>query len=221
MKYKTLAFILITLFLFGLFMNIYINTDNNLASIKNKIIRLHVVANSDSLSDQEIKLRVRDAVLREMKPVFKDLTDTDKAKVVITDNLGFIKTTVQKELESLGKNFPVEVELEKCEFPNVKYGELIFPQGEYQALNIKIGKGEGKNWWCVMFPPLCFTDMAQEVVLQEEELNEVLTPKEIELLKNGIQEEIPIKIKFKVAEIYKSFNEKITKLIRKDTENIK
>ena len=72
-----------------------------------------------------------------------------------------------------------------------------------------------------MFPPLCFTDMAQEVVLHEEALNEILTPKEIELLKNGVQEEIPIKIKFKVAEIYKSFNEKITKLIRKNTEFVK
>ncbi len=221
MKYKILAFILITLLLYGLFMNIYINTDNNLADIKNKIIRLHIVANSDSLSDQEIKLRVRDAVLKEMKPAFKDLADADKAKIVIMDNLGFIKTTVEKELEGLGKSFPVEVELEKCEFPNVKYGELLFPQGEYQALNIRIGNGKGKNWWCVMFPPLCFTDMAQEVVLHEEALNEILTPKEIELLKNGVQEEIPIKIKFKVAEIYKSFNEKITKLIRKNTEFVK
>ena len=221
MKYKILAFILITLFLFGLFMNIYINTDNNLAGIKNKIIRLHIVANSDSLSDQQIKLRVRDAVIKEMKPAFKNLTDTEKAKTVITDNLVFIKTTVEKELDSMGKNFPVEIELEKCEFPNVKYGELLFPQGEYQALNIRIGKGQGKNWWCVMFPPLCFTDMTQEVVLEEEKLSEILTVKEIELLKNGVEKEIPIKIKFKVAEIYKSFNEKVANLIRKNTEIVK
>ncbi len=216
MKYKLIAFILITLFLYGFFMNTYINTDSDFAGIKNKIVRLHIIANSDSLKDQEIKLRVRDAVLEKMKPAFKDLTDTEKAKEIITDNMETIKATVQEELTKMGKNFPVEVELSKCDFPTKKYGDFTFPEGEYQALNIKIGNGQGKNWWCVMFPPLCFVDLAQEANLGEEEFREVLSKEEMEMLKNGTK--VPIKIKFKVAEIYKSLNSKISRLIRKETE---
>lgn len=219
MKYKLIAFVLITLFLYGIFMNIYINTDSNFAAIKNKIIRLHIIANSDSLKDQELKLKVRDAVLNKMKPVFNDLKDTDKAKEIIKDNMEVIKSTVQKELEAAGKNFPIEVELTECDFPTKKYGDLTFPKGEYQALNIKIGNGQGKNWWCVMFPPLCFVDIAQEMgIMEEEELQEVLSKEEIELLKNGTIDKVPIKIKFKIAEIYKSINSKISKLMRKETE---
>lgn len=218
MKYKIIAFILITLSLYGLFMNIYINTDSNFAGIKNKVIRLHIIANSDSLKDQEIKLKVKDAVLEKMKPVFNGLEDTEKAKKIIEDNMEIIKATVQKELEAAGKNFPVEVELSKCDFPTKKYGELTFPKGEYQALNIKIGNGEGKNWWCVMFPPLCFVDIIQDIDIQNGELQEVLSKEEIELLKNGSLDKIPIKIKFKVAEIYKSINSKILKLLGKETE---
>lgn len=220
MKYKIISFIVIALFIFGLFMNIYINTDSNFSGIKNKIIRLHVVANSDSPDDQEIKLKVRDAVVSELSPAIKDLTDVNKVNAFITDNLDTIKKTAQKELEKLDKRFPIEIELGKYEFPTKVYGDFTFPGGEYQALNIKIGNGQGKNWWCVMFPPLCFVDIAQGVVSKNtiDELKEVLTEEEIEMLKSNRQEEIPVKLKFKIAEIYKMLNIKVAKIIRKNTE---
>lgn len=220
MKYKIISFIIITLFIFGLFMNIYINRDSCLANIKNKIIRLHIVANSDSAEDQEIKLKVRDIVLKELGPAFKDITDTEKAGLIIKKNLGFIKNKIQSELIKMNKDFPVEVCLSKYEFPTRVYGEYTLPKGEYQALNVKIGNGKGKNWWCVMFPPLCFVDITQGGASKNalDEIKEVLSKEEIDLLKTDYHEEVPIKLKFKIAEMYKKLNLKVAKIIRKNKQ---
>jgi len=220
MKYKIISFIIITLFIFGIFMNIYINKDTCLANIKDKIIRLHIIANSDSAEDQEIKLRVRDVVLKELSPVIKEITDTEKAGLVIKKNLDLIKNRIQNELKKINKDFPVEVCLSKHEFPTKVYGEYTLPKGEYQALNVKIGNGSGGNWWCVMFPPLCFVDIAQggtsEDVLNE--MKEVLSKEEISLLQNSYYERLPIKLKFKISEIYKNLNMKVAKIIRKNKQ---
>lgn len=201
-------------------MNIYINKDSCLAGIKNKIIRLHIVANSDSAEDQEIKLRVRDIVLKELSPAFKDITDTEKAGLIIKRNLDFLKDKIQNELKKMNKDFPVEVCLSKYEFPTRVYGEYTLPKGEYQALNVKIGNGQGKNWWCVMFPPLCFVDIAQGGTSKDvlDEIKEVLSKEEIDLLKTDYYEKVPIKLKSKIAEIYKNLNLKMAKIIRKNKQ---
>lgn len=220
MKYKFVAFLIAALFIFGLLMNIYINTDYTFSNIKDKIIRLHVVANSDSPEDQALKLSIRDAVINEMAPILKDLTETEKVKAIIVDNLESIKKAAQIEMEKLNKNFPISVELGEYEFPTKVYGNFTFPAGKYQALNIRIGEGKGKNWWCVMFPPLCFIDIAQGAVSDDilKEFKEVLTEKEMELLKTHREDEIPVKMKFKIVELAKSFNTKIAKILGKKLE---
>lgn len=217
MKYKFIAFLILVLFVFGILMNTYINTDHTLSNIKDKIIRLHVVANSDSPKDQALKLSIRDAIINELTPMLKDLTEAEKVKTMIADNLDNIKETAEKELERLGEKYDITVDLGVHEFPTKMYGNLSFPAGEYQALNVVIGEGGGKNWWCVMFPPLCFVDIAQGVVSEKslEELKEVLTEQEINMIKSGRQEEIPVKIKFKIAEIYEKLNIKVAKIIGK------
>lgn len=220
MKYKFVAFLIAALFIFGLLMNIYINTDYTFSNIKDKIIRLHVVANSDSPEDQALKLSIRDVVINEMAPILKDLTETEKVKAIIVDNLESIKKAAQIEMEKLNKNFPISVELGEYEFPTKVYGNFTFPAGKYQALNIRIGEGKGKNWWCVMFPPLCFIDIAQGAVSDDilKEFKEVLTEKEMELLKTHREDEIPVKMKFKIVELAKSFNTKIAKILGKKLE---
>jgi len=119
----------------------------------------------------------------------------------------------------LGKSYPIDIELGIFEFPTKVYGDLTFPAGSYQALNVKIGEAKGKNWWCVMFPPLCFVDIAQGVVSEKtlEEFKEILEENELELLKSqkGNGEDI-VKIKFKLAEIAKNLNKNLAKIIGKE-----
>lgn len=222
MRYKIMCFILVTLFLFGTLMNLHINEDSILAGIKDKIIRLHVVANSDSPEDQAIKLHIRDVILEELKPKMGNFNSPEEVKNYIKSNLDNLKIMLEEEMKKIGKNYPIEIELGNFEFPTKVYGPLSFPAGNYQALNVKIGEAQGKNWWCVMFPPLCFVDIAQGVVSENvlEEFKEILDEEELELLKSGKNDkedkENEVKIKFKLVEMAKSINKNFAKLIGKD-----
>lgn len=192
--------------------------DNQMAGLKNKVVRLHILANSDSLEDQNIKLRIKEAILTELSPEIKKLPDAETTNSYIKNNLEKIKAIAENELKKLNKGFPVEVKLGKYEFPTKVYGDFTFPQGEYQALNIKIGHGEGKNWWCVMFPPLCFVDIAQNHGPNDsiEGLKKIFTEEEIEILKSENRGRSSVKLKFKIAEIYENLNMKIAKTLRKN-----
>ncbi|SHI52247.1 stage II sporulation protein R [Lutispora thermophila] len=219
MKYKIISFILITFFIFGLLMNLHINNDSTLGNIKDKIIRLHVVANSDSPEDQSIKLHIRDAIIKELEPKLQDLKTQEEVKSIILANMDNLMAAAKEEMATLGKNFPIQIEFGTFEFPTKVYGDLSFPAGTYQALNVKIGEAQGKNWWCVMFPPLCFVDIAQGVVSEKtlEEFKEILDENELELLKSKKDDEKEtVKIKFKLVEMAKDFNKNLAKIIGKE-----
>lgn len=219
MKYKIISFILITFFIFGLLMNLHINNDSVLGDIKDKIIRLHVVANSDSPEDQAIKLHIRDAIIKELEPKLENLKNQEEVKNLISANMDNLIAAAEEEMARLGKSFPIDIELGTYEFPTKVYGDLSFPAGSYQALNVKIGEAQGKNWWCVMFPPLCFVDIAQGVISEKtlEEFKEILDEDELELLKSKKNsEEETVKIKFKLVEMAKNFNKNLAKIIGKE-----
>lgn len=219
MKYKIISFILITFFIFGLLMNLHINNDSVLGDIKDKIIRLHVVANSDSPEDQAIKLQIRDAIIKELEPKLENLKNQEEVKNIISANMDNLIAAAEEEMARLGKSFPIDIELGTYEFPTKVYGDLSFPAGSYQALNVKIGEAQGKNWWCVMFPPLCFVDIAQGVISEKtlEEFKEILDEDELELLKSKKNsEEETVKIKFKLVEMAKNFNKNLAKIIGKE-----
>jgi len=219
MKYKIISFILITFFIFGLLMNLHINNDSVLGDIKDKIIRLHVVANSDSPEDQAIKLHIRDAIIKELEPKLENLKNQEEVKNIISANMDNLIAAAEEEMARLGKSFPIDIELGTYEFPTKIYGDLSFPAGSYQALNVKIGEAQGKNWWCVMFPPLCFVDIAQGVISEKtlEEFKEILDEDELELLKSKKNsEEETVKIKFKLVEMAKNFNKNLAKIIGKE-----
>jgi stage II sporulation protein R len=127
-----------------------------------EIIRFRVIAASDRPADQSLKLDVRDAVLDYLKPDLQQAGDVNMASEVIEGHLPQIRQVVQDTLKSRGSSSLVDVTWGMTDFPNKAYGPLIFPAGSYQALKIVIGSGGGKNWWCVLFPPLCYVDLTRE-----------------------------------------------------------
>lgn len=168
-------------------------------SIAQKIIRFHVIANSDSDEDQALKLKVKERVVESMKPVLAQADGVDEARRVMKEHLGEIERTASETLQEEGSSYSVHAELTTSHFPVKSYGEFTFPDGDYEALRIIIGAGEGKNWWCVMYPKLCFVDSLYTVVPEESkrELKSQLTDEEYEELLQG---EKPVKIRWKLLE---------------------
>lgn len=173
------------------------------SGLEQELIRFHVIANSDSEEDQILKLKVRDAILSEMKPILDEANSVEQSRQIILDNTDIIKTTAEKIIKENNKNYNVNVKLESAIFPTKKYGDIVLPAGEYEALRVVIGDGSGKNWWCVMFPPLCFVDITHGTVPDEtkQELKNVLSEEEYKLIVSAESEDVvPIKIKFKLVE---------------------
>ncbi|AZK45858.1 stage II sporulation protein R [Paenibacillus lentus] len=130
-------------------------------SIPEESIRLRILANSDRPGDQVIKRRVRDAIVEQMNGWVQQLEhplSLTEARQIIENNLALVEDTVKQTLEKSGKTYTYQVELGMVSFPTKMYGGAVYPAGEYEALRVTLGKGEGKNWWCVLFPPLCFVD---------------------------------------------------------------
>lgn len=127
------------------------------------LIRLHVVAKSDSEADQSIKLKVRDAVIEYLQPAMTDITDASRAKVWVRENLAELEAAANQTLSTLGVDCGARVSFCREEFPRRVYDSFTLPAGIYDSLRITIGEGEGKNWWCVVFPTLCFSATAEEL----------------------------------------------------------
>lgn len=123
--------------------------------IRSDVIRLHILANSDKTYDQELKLKVRDAVLKEGADIFSGNITKAEALKSISKQRNRLKKIAEKTIKENGYNYNVTIKLENEYFETRSYGEVTMPAGKYMAVRIIIGKGEGKNWWCVMFPPLC------------------------------------------------------------------
>ncbi len=128
------------------------------------ILRLHIRANSDSEADQQIKLRVRDAVL----PYFKAADSYEDARAFLEEHGSSIQTICEQTLSECNAGYGVYLKLGKETFPDRNYGGVLYPAGDYDALVIVLGSGEGHNWWCVLYPPLCIVTPNGEVVDVEE-----------------------------------------------------
>ncbi|RJQ29654.1 MAG: stage II sporulation protein R [Peptococcaceae bacterium] len=128
------------------------------------LIRLHVVANSDSAADQALKQKVRDEIVRAVGPDFSKTRDAAGARQVAEADLGYIHAVASRVVRAEGKNYPVSVSLGRYAFPTKAYDYFVLPAGDYEAVRVVIGRGDGANWWCVLFPPLCFVDLSREAV---------------------------------------------------------
>ena len=171
-------------------------TESIQKSIASKILRFHVLANSDEESDQDVKLLVRNAVGTYLKPYLSESNSLEETKQIVNEKMEEIINVSQQTLKDNGFDYSVSAKITTTEFPEKKYGEYTFPEGEYEALQIILGKGEGHNWWCVLYPEMCFRGSVYEIVDEEakEELREVLTAEEYETVFNGGKYEIRFKV---------------------------
>lgn len=153
-----------------------------------EVFRFHVLANSDRDEDQELKLKVRDGVIAYMKADMKDVIEGEptaaSTKEWAMGHLSEIEETAEAVIRAEGYKYKAGAEVAYCHFPDKRYGDITFPEGEYEALRIEIGEAQGQNWWCVLYPNLCFMDSTCAVVSEEgkEELQEVLTDDEYEMV---------------------------------------
>lgn len=170
------------------------------ARLSRDIVRLHILANSDSEADQALKLKVRDRLLAS--------TSADITKADIPAMLDEYKRLAVDELRANGCNYDVSVEYGKFSFPTKSYGSLTYPAGEYDAVRIKIGKGAGQNWWCVLFPPLCYVRGSVDSEAAGKELKTMLSPQDYELITSGQGGRLPVKVKFKIVEWINTLKEK-------------
>ncbi|MCR1935611.1 stage II sporulation protein R [Clostridium tepidum] len=201
---KILVFILsiIVIFFIGfssfkLFNN---STSVNQRDISNKIIRFHVLANSDSIEDQSLKLKVKDEIINYMMPKLDKSSSIDESRKILKENDKEIKRIAENIINKNGYKYSVNTYLGQDQFPIKTYGNITLPQGKYEAYKIVIGNGEGQNWWCVMFPPLCFVDVTKGEVSTketEEKMKKVLKEEELKSIKNSKNS---YEIKFKVVE---------------------
>ena len=127
------------------------------AQLAEKVIRLHVLANSDSQADQTLKLQVRDKILAQTASLLSGQESAAQAAAILQDNLDTLAQTAAQEIAARGYHYPVKVCLEETWFPTRQYENVSLPAGNYQALRVLIGEGAGKNWWCVVFPSLCLS----------------------------------------------------------------
>ena len=164
-------------------------------SIAGKILRFHVLANSDSEEDQALKLKVRDAVGSYMAPKMKEASDVEDCERIVEENMQKITAAAEEVIREEGYDYTVTAQLGDAKFPVKTYGAYTFPAGTYEALNLVIGAGEGHNWWCVMYPNMCFSGEEYEVVDREakEALEQALTPEEYASLMENKNYEVSFK----------------------------
>lgn len=147
-------------------------------SIASKILRFHVLANSDSLEDQAVKEKVRDAVGGYLQPLLKEAESLEETKKIVQVHLTEVIALSEQTLRENGYDYIVQAKITKTDFPEKTYGAYTFPKGRYEALQITIGEGNGQNWWCVLYPNMCFKGTVFEVIEDDaqEALREVLSP---------------------------------------------
>ncbi len=157
-------------------------TDPLQPEIAEKILRFHVLANSDGQEDQKVKEQVRDAVGTLLQPELSKAKSLEDSRRIIQENMAEITTAAKEVLYENGFDYEARAYLTHTYFPEKTYGDYTFPEGEYEALEIVLGQGKGHNWWCVLYPNMCFRGSVFEIVNEDAKkaLREVLTPEEYE-----------------------------------------
>ena len=185
-------------------------TELNYDDIKDKLIRFHVIANSDTDEDQNLKLKVRDKVVEALSEKLSNVNSLEEAENVLEENIDYVNEIAKEVIEENNYTYEVTTMLSYENFPDKVYGDCVFPQGNYEAFRVIIGEGKGQNWWCVMFPSLCFADESKNSVdssyLKEEIEN--IEPKNNETInedkeKNKESSNVNngVKFKFKIVEV--------------------
>lgn len=167
--------------------------------IAGEVFRLHVIANSDTEKDQELKLKVKTRIVEYLKEILGEDAGLEETKEAVLTHLTEIEQEAENFIEEQGFDYPVEAVVEKTYFPEKTYGDCTFPAGEYEALKVKIGSAKGQNWWCVLYPSLCFLDDTYGIVTEEkkEDLKEVLTAEEFQEILGDSREKKKLRFGFR------------------------
>ena len=206
LKNSTLKRVFVLLLLLTLF--IFISAISYVTAVSkdiaDSVFRLHVIANSDSKEDQELKLKVRDELLSYMNTLAKDCSSKEEVIELAKEHQEDFKQIAEQTITENGFSYDVTIQIGDSDFPTKTYGDISLPAGTYDALKVQIGEAKGQNWWCVMFPPLCFVDVSSGIVPDEskEEIKESLNEEEYDLISqtddNGIH------FKFKLVEFFQN-----------------
>ena len=172
------------------------------AELSDSVFRLHVIANSNSEEDQNLKYKVRDNLINYMNDICKDCKTKQEAINIVTTHQNKFEEIAKQTIKDNGFDYTVAIKTGNFEFPTKNYGDISLPAGYYDALRVEIGKASGQNWWCVMFPPLCFIDVTSGVVPEEskKELKENMTEEDYALISETDSQEL--NFKFKILEFF-------------------
>lgn len=209
---KKLNFILIlTILIFLYIVLLSFNYSQAISyNLSDSVFRLHIIANSDSSADQELKLKVRDKIIEYMNTLTSSSSDKKDVISMVNNHLDSFKEIALNTIKENGYNYDVNIEIGNFHFPTKSYGDISFPAGNYDALKIEIGDAIGQNWWCVLFPPLCFVNSSTGVVPDDSKntLKENINSESYEIISEGNNSNdntSDIKIKFKIIEFFNNF----------------
>lgn len=200
MKRRILILVVVAATIIISMINYNSHRENMQKSIASKILRFHVLANSDKNSDQEVKEKVRDAVGSYIEPLLENSESIEETREIVKENLDNINQVAEQTLEDNGFDYGASSVVTYTQFPEKTYGSYTFPPGEYEALEINLGRAEGHNWWCVLYPNMCFRGSVYEVVDSDcdKALRQVLTEEEYrEVFDSG-----KFEISFKILELF-------------------
>ena len=206
-KIKNLLIIILLLFIYCIICAFsYVNAIST--DIQNSVFRLHVIANSDSDEDQNLKYIVRDKVLEYINSISNSSMTKDEIIALANENINEIQKIAENTIHENGYNYSVKLNIGNFSFPTKKYGDITFPAGFYDALKIEIGEAKGHNWWCVMFPPLCFVDVTSGIVPEESKqtIRDNLSEEEYKLLSENSGN---MNFKFKIVEMFQDISIKL------------
>lgn len=200
LKHKKYLFLCITCFLFAFILitaTVRRGKEELASRIAPDILRFHVLANSNSAEDQELKLNVRTMLLNTIYDAIGDSATKQDTRDYILSHSSQLETVAEAFIQKSGFSYPVHIEVAETYFPTKVYGDMVFPCGTYDAVRVLIGSGEGKNWWCVLYPPLCFVDAAYAEVpdTSKDYLKQVLADEDYRKLTNKQEEQIKINIR--------------------------
>lgn len=198
MKYVLILVLLFISFLL-ITMSSYANTISQ--DLSENFFRLHILANSDSDEDQALKLKVRDSIIEYMNSISYSNLSKSEAIELTKNHLSDFQKIAEKVIKDEGFNYSVNLEIGNFYFPTKHYGNISLPAGYYDGLKIEIGEAKGQNWWCSLFPPLCFVDISSGVIDEnsEEALKESLSDEEFAIITDNSE---TVKFKFKVLEMF-------------------
>ena len=206
-KVNAVRFIVMVLILSFLMSFLFTCMDRAKKDISESVLRLHIIANSDSISDQKLKLMVRDRLIKQGGKIFSAAQNPYDAEKTALLNSDLITAISEDEVRKCGYNYKIRTEIGRYAFPQKNYGDITLPAGKYKAVRVIIGEGKGKNWWCVMYPPLCFVKGTVSVPNDSDAyLKTQLTEGEYKLIK---EEEVPdVRLQFKLLEIFNKLKSK-------------